>query len=184
MKNSEGCHALGMAGYIVCRLAKSLKKVCDPCAAEDYELHITNTIDHIADVYCAVHKYDYNDCKCKERFKSLCDMHRCKMRDPHTVEAKVEIHNHSNYYNVHYSADIPEAEVLQPQQLWSTSSFLAIAKGTPPTDFRILNSLLRDWEGLQRASLGVINHLDWFLSTLWKMVAAVEVRCCLQVFVL
>ena len=33
--------------------------------AEDYELNITNTIDHIADVYCTVHKYDYNDCKCK-----------------------------------------------------------------------------------------------------------------------
>ena len=32
---------------------------------EDYERHITNTIDRIADVYCAVHKYDYNDCKCK-----------------------------------------------------------------------------------------------------------------------
>ena len=35
------------------------------------------------------------------------------------------------YYRVHYSADVPEAEVLQPQQLYSTSS-LAIAKGTPP----------------------------------------------------
>ena len=48
----------------------------------------------------------------------------------------------------HYSADIPEGEVLQPQQLWSTSSFMAIAKGTPLTDFRIRISLLRDWEGL------------------------------------
>ena len=80
------------------------------------------------------------------------------------------------YYKVHYSADVPEAEVLQPQQLYSTSSFLAIAKGTPPTDFRIRHSLLRYWEGLQRASLGVINHLDWFLSTVWKMVGAVEVE--------
>ena len=80
------------------------------------------------------------------------------------------------YYKVHYSADVPEAEVLQPQQLYSTSSFLAIAKGTPPTDFRIRHSLLRDWEGLQTASLGVINHLDWFLSTVWKMVGAVEVE--------
>ena len=33
--------------------------------AEDYEMHITNTIDRNADVYCAVHKYDFNDCKCK-----------------------------------------------------------------------------------------------------------------------
>ena len=41
--------------------------------AEDYELHITNTIDRIADVYCAeLHKYDYRctmiasaNCKCK-----------------------------------------------------------------------------------------------------------------------
>ena len=80
------------------------------------------------------------------------------------------------YYKVHYSADVPEAEVLQPQQLFSTSFFFAIAKGTPPTDFRIRHSLLRDWEGLQRASLGVINHLDWFFSTVWKMVGAVEVE--------
>ena len=82
----------------------------------------------------------------------------------------------AEYYKIHYAAEVPEAEVLQPQQLWSTSSFLAIAKGTPPTDFWIRHSLLRDWEGLQRASLWVINHLDWFLSTVWKMVAAVEVE--------
>ena len=35
---------------------------------------------------------------------------------------------------------------------------------------------LKDWEGLERASLGVINHLDWFLSTVWKMVSTVEVE--------
>ena len=61
------------------------------------------------------------------------------------------------YYRIHYPAEAPAAEVLQPQQLWTTSSFLAIAKGAPPTEFRIRNSLLRDWEGLERASLGVIN---------------------------
>ena len=82
----------------------------------------------------------------------------------------------AEYYRIHYPAEVPEAEVLQPQQLWTTSSFLAIAKGAPPTDFRIRNSLLRDWEGLERASLGVINHLDWFLSTVWKMVSTVEVE--------
>ena len=80
------------------------------------------------------------------------------------------------YYRIHYPAEAPAAEVLQPQQLWTTSSFLAIAKGAPPTEFRIRNSLLRDWEGLERASLGVINHLDWFLSTVWKMVSTVEVE--------
>ena len=32
------------------------------------------------------------------------------------------------------------------------------------------------FDGLQRASLGVINHLDWFLSTVWKMVGTVEVE--------
>ena len=66
--------------------------------------------------------------------------------------------------------------MLQPQQLWSASSFQAIAKGTTPSAFRIRNSLLRDREGLERSSLGVINHLYWFLSTLWKMVSAVEVE--------
>ena len=82
----------------------------------------------------------------------------------------------AEYYRIHYPAEVPEAEVLQRQQLWTISSFLAIAKGAPPTDFRIRNSLLRDWEGLERASLGVINHPDWFLSTVWKMVSTVEVE--------
>ena len=80
------------------------------------------------------------------------------------------------YYRIHYPAEVPLAEVLQPQQMWTTSYFLVIAKGAPPTEFRIRNSLLRDWEGLERASLGVINHLDWFLSTAWKMVSTVEVE--------
>ena len=82
----------------------------------------------------------------------------------------------AEYYRIHYAPDVPEAEVLQPQQLWTTSSFLAIAKGAPPTDFRIRNWLLKDWEGLEKASLVVINHLDWFLSTVWKMVSTVEVE--------
>ena len=80
------------------------------------------------------------------------------------------------FYKIHYDPEVPEGEVLQPQQLWSTSSFQAIAKGTTPSEFRIRNSLLWDWEGLERSSLGVINHLDWFLSTLWKMVSSVEVE--------
>ena len=80
------------------------------------------------------------------------------------------------FYKIHYDPEVPEGEVLQPQQLWSTSSFQAIAKGTTPSEFRIRNSLLRDWEGLERSSIGVINHLDWFLSTLWKMVSSVEVE--------
>ena len=80
------------------------------------------------------------------------------------------------FYRIHYDPEVPEGEVLLPQQLWSASSFQAIAKGTTPSEFRIRNSLLRDWEGLERSSLGVINHLDWFLSTLWKMVSAVEVE--------
>ena len=82
----------------------------------------------------------------------------------------------AEYYRIHYPADVLAAEVLQPQQLWTTSSFLVIAKGAPPTEFRIRNSLLRDWEGLERASLGVTNHLDWFIPTVWKMVSTVEVE--------
>ena len=38
----------------------------------------------------------------------------------------------AEYYRIHYPAEVPEAEVLQPQQLWTTSSFLAIAKGALP----------------------------------------------------
>ena len=38
----------------------------------------------------------------------------------------------AEYYRIHYAPDVPGAEVLQPQQLWTTSSFLAIAKGLLP----------------------------------------------------
>ena len=31
---------------------------------------------------------------------------------------------------------------------------------------------LRDWEMLARASLGVVNHLDWFLGSVGRIVAS------------
>ena len=42
----------------------------------------------------------------------------------------------AEYYRIHYPA-----EVSQPQQLWTTSSFLAITQWAPPTEFRIRNSV-------------------------------------------
>ena len=33
---------------------------------------------------------------------------------------------------------------------------------------------LRDWEMLARASLGVVNHLDWFLGSVGRIVASVD----------
>ena len=51
-----------------------------------------------------------------------------------------------------------------------TSSFLAIANGAPHTDFRIREFVAKGLGGVGES------HLDWFLSTVWKMVSKVEVE--------
>ena len=52
------------------------------------------------------------------------------------------------FYRIHYDPEVPDGEVLQPQQLCSTSSFQAIAKGTTPSEFGIsYYGIGKGWRG-------------------------------------
>ena len=74
-----------------------------------------------------------------------------------------------DYYRVHYPDDIPEDEQIYPHSNWSTASAAQISKKGYPADFRVKAVQMRDWEAMSRASLGILNHLDWFMSSVWTV---------------
>ena len=74
-----------------------------------------------------------------------------------------------DYYRVHYPDDIPEDERIYPHSNWSTASAAQISKKGYPADFRVKAAQMRDWEAMSRASLGILNHLDWFMSSVWTV---------------
>ena len=49
------------------------------------------------------------------------------------------------------------------------ASAAQISKKGYPADFRVKAVQMRDWEAMSRASLGILNHLDWFLSYVWTV---------------
>ena len=73
------------------------------------------------------------------------------------------------YYRIHHDESIPEGERLHPYTAWNTSEAGDVSKGGYPADVKVRASQLRDWEMLHRAGLGVCNHLEWFLSTVWRI---------------
>ena len=68
-----------------------------------------------------------------------------------------------------YPDDIPEDERIYPHSNWSTASAAQISKKGYPADFRVKAAQMRDWEAMSRASLGILNHLDWFMSSVWTV---------------
>ena len=74
-----------------------------------------------------------------------------------------------DYYRVHYPDDIPEDERIYPHSNWSTASAAQISKKGYPADFRVKAVQMRDWEAMSRASLCILNHLDWFMSSVWTV---------------
>ena len=74
-----------------------------------------------------------------------------------------------DYYRVLYPDDIPEEELIYPHSNWSTASAAQISKKGYPADFRVKAVQMRDWEAMSRASLGILNHLDWFMSSVWTV---------------
>ena len=46
---------------------------------------------------------------------------------------------------------------------------LLIRSPRSPVDFRVKAVQMRDWEAMSRASLGILNHLDWFMSSVWPV---------------
>ena len=77
----------------------------------------------------------------------------------------------SEYYQIAHSESLPMEERVFPSTPWSVSSADSITRQSVPAEVRIKMTQLRDWEMLARASLGVVNHLDWFLG---RIVASVD----------
>ena len=64
---------------------------------------------------------------------------------------------------------IPEGERLQPHIPWTTPDATLVSKKGYPSEVKVRASQLKDCEMLQRAGLGMTNHLDWFISTIWRV---------------
>ena len=75
----------------------------------------------------------------------------------------------SEYYRVHADASVPEEENLLTSTAWSTAEASIVSKRGYPSDFKVRASQFKEWEMVVRASLGIANHLDWFLSTVWRI---------------
>ena len=80
------------------------------------------------------------------------------------------------YYRMHYPADVPEEGRLHPHTLWSTSASASVLKRAAPTEVKVRVSQLRDWESIARASLGVINHLDWFVASVYQVINGLDIN--------
>ena len=57
----------------------------------------------------------------------------------------------------------------------TTSSAATVSERGEPSEMTIKMSQLQDWEMMTRASLGVINHLDWFVLTVGKILTKCDV---------
>ena len=75
----------------------------------------------------------------------------------------------SEFYRIHHDPSLPEGERLQPHITWTTTDATLVSKKGYPSEFRIRASQLKYCEMLQRAGLGMTNHLDWFISTIWRV---------------
>ena len=80
----------------------------------------------------------------------------------------------AEYYRIHHPADISEDDRLHPHTLWSTSA--SALKRAAPTEVKVRVSKLRDWEGITRAGLGVINHLDWFVTLVYQVIKGLDIN--------
>lgn len=67
-----------------------------------------------------------------------------------------------------------EEERLLPHTPWSTSAASSVLKRGAPAEVKVRVSQMKDWEMLVRAGLGVTNHLDWFLGSIWQILVGVD----------
>ena len=75
----------------------------------------------------------------------------------------------SKFFRIHHDPSLPEGERLQPHISWTTTDATMVSKKGYPTEFRVRAAQLKDCEMLQRAGLGMTNHLDWFISTIRRV---------------
>ena len=79
-----------------------------------------------------------------------------------------------DYYRMHYPVGLSEEERLLPHTPWSTSVASSVLKRGAPTEVKVRVSQMKDWVMLPRAGLGVTNHLDWFLGSIWQILIGVD----------
>ena len=75
---------------------------------------------------------------------------------------------------MHYPGGLLEEERLLPHTPLSTSAASSVLKRGAPAEVKVRVSQMKDWEMLARASLGVTNHLDWFLGSIWQILIGVD----------
>ena len=78
------------------------------------------------------------------------------------------------YYRMHYPVGLLEEERLLPHTPWSTSAASSVLKRGAPAEVKVRVSQMKDWEMLARAGLGVTNHLDWFMGSIWQILVGVD----------
>ena len=69
------------------------------------------------------------------------------------------------FYWIHHADSIPEGVRFYPHTPWTTTSAPLVSKRGYPGEFSVKASQLKDCEMLERAGMGMANHLDWFIST-------------------
>ena len=71
-----------------------------------------------------------------------------------------------DYYKVWHAPDVVPEERVLTNKLWAVDAAALRSGGRPDgAACPVKIAQLRDWEAMIRASLGVLNHLDWFMST-------------------
>ena len=71
-----------------------------------------------------------------------------------------------DYYKVWHAPEVVPEERVLTNKLWSVDAAALRSGGRPDgAACPVKIAQLRDWEAMIRASLGVLNHLDWFMST-------------------
>ena len=68
---------------------------------------------------------------------------------------------------------IGRGEATSPHPLVNIGGFVGV-EGGGGTEVKVRVSQMKDWEMLARAGLGVTNHLDWFLGSIWQILIGVD----------
>ena len=77
-------------------------------------------------------------------------------------------HFRPEFYRIHHADSIPEGERFYPHTPWTTAIAPLVSKRGYPGEFSVKASQLKYCEMLERAGMAMANHLDWFISTIWR----------------
>ena len=86
-------------------------------------------------------------------------------------------------YRYHPSIPLPEAPVDETfggalsalcQGQVREDRYSSLPQSGAPAEVKVRVSQMKDWEMLARAGLGVTNHPDWFLGSIWQILVGVD----------